>query len=482
MTLGESVTPKKLTMATNRLTYELLDRALEELRTQYSLYDDLLGFPSVRLFVDHIEMQARNHPYFRVYMTKVEAILREFSDGHPDIMHVTWRESHRRFALAYELGKEIGIIDVEERGSHDGAGGMVEIVEASPELFLLPWIEDRIWKKQQNAMIAVVGLPGSGKSYGAIDIALELVERSKGKEECFHFDVERDVIFDIDTLVDMAYRRDERLPRGQIIIFDDMGVGAGNRDWQSDYNVILGKIAQSFRFMGFVLLVTMPKIEFIEKQVRELLAAKLISMTNENGENIIGCFSLEVACQYGEDIIYLPPQLDRGDFPDELGFEIRAERIQLSSLRLREPQKPVTELYEARKESELRAQVVKLRDEIEQAKNMDAVRREALTAKYTALKEKVEELAEAEVEAKKAKFEAEIEEAETRKQKARRERKMIQHANEEEERRKKKIIQLVMEGKSQAEIAKEMGVSNQAINQAIRRLRNRGELTTITQG
>ena len=424
MTETESV--KKLPMRTLQETMNLMERGVEELATQYSFYDELSGFPNVLRFVRFIERHGGRHPYANEYKRRVDRITERFPGSDPEIMHVSFREANARYEEAIELGREIGVIDIEERGEREGGGGIVRVEEAAPEIFLRPWIEDRIWNKQQNALIAVVGLPGSGKSYGAIEIAELLVERSKvSKDRQFRFDPAKDVIFDIETLVDMGYRYDEKPVRGQIFVFDDMGVGAGNRDWQSDWNIILGKIAQSFRSKGWILLVTMPKIELIEKQVRELIAAKLITMTDENGQNLVGSYTLEVGCQFGEDIAYLPPNLSPKDFPDGIGFELHADKMMLMSVHLRKPPKKITDAYEAKKEKELGEQILRLRNQIEEAKNMDAVRREALTAKYTALKDKVEELADADVEAKKAKFAAEKEEAETRMQKTLRERQII---------------------------------------------------------
>lgn len=471
---------KKLPMATLQETLKLLEAAVEELRTQYSFYPDLNSFPSLLQLVQFLHVIGEDHPYLPVYEQKLDRIAERYVGSDPSIMHVSFAEANERFVEALMLGRKMGIIDVESRGSRNGGGsGTLRVERAAPEIFLLPWIEERIWKKQQNAMIAIVGLPGSGKSYAAIEIARLLVERSRNRENKFTFDIEVHVIFDIQTLIDIAYGR-VPLPRGTIIIFDDAGVGAGNRDWQDAYNVIMGKIAQSFRFMGFVFFVTVPKTQFIDKQVREVLQAKLISVTNERGESDIGTFSVEVAYQDGEDILFYPPEMKYTDFPAEQGYEIHGDDMRLYSFHFSKPPEELTEPYEQKKQRELKGQVNELKTAIEEAEAMNRAKLDAMTERYNrmidegarTLEERKREVEMLALEAKAKKSEAQIIVAEQEKDRAMRKMTKQKWIDPKD----LIIIEGVKSGETLQKVAAKIGISVASVHQRKKRLEAEGRL------
>ncbi len=123
----------------------------------------------------------------------------------------------------------------------------------------------------KNDIIFFVGPPGSGKSYGALSLASALDPS---------FNVDR-VVFTVKAFMDifMTEETDEKtnekiqkfLPKGSVIVFDDAGLNINSRDWQTLSAKIMGKLAQSMRFLNHVIIFTVPNPNFIEKQTRSLV-------------------------------------------------------------------------------------------------------------------------------------------------------------------------------------------------------------------
>ena len=124
-------------------------------------------------------------------------------------------------------------------------------------------INERI-KSNQNCMICFIGQTGSGKSYASITLSLTLDNT---------FSIDR-IYFDIEKFIDDL--SNDIFKKGECIIIDDAGVSISNRDWQSVFNKSIGLIAQSFRFKNLILIFNVPRISFIELQVRSLIHFYLI--------------------------------------------------------------------------------------------------------------------------------------------------------------------------------------------------------------
>lgn len=134
-------------------------------------------------------------------------------------------------------------------------------------------ITERI-KSNQNCMICFVGQTGSGKSYASISLS-EVLDTT--------FNVDR-IYFDIQKFIDDL--SNNKFAKGQCIIIDDAGVSISNRDWQSVFNKAIGIISQSFRFLNLILIFNVPRIRFIELQVRSLMHFYLINTGKQGAFNV----------------------------------------------------------------------------------------------------------------------------------------------------------------------------------------------------
>jgi len=106
-------------------------------------------------------------------------------------------------------------------------------------------------------MIAITGETGSGKSYSALTIA-ELIDPE--------FNIDK-VVFepkDFLKLLDTA-------KRGDVIVFDEAGVGIPAREWQTIQNKLFGYVLQVIRYKNIGIIFTVPHLNFIDSQARRLI-------------------------------------------------------------------------------------------------------------------------------------------------------------------------------------------------------------------
>lgn len=122
----------------------------------------------------------------------------------------------------------------------------------------LSMIYNRLYKYNQNFIAIVVGGTGTGKSYLAIRLA-EIIDPE----------------FNIDYIVFNGKQFQEllnsgKLKRGNIIVWDEAGVGMASREAMTKENRLIGKIAQTFRHQNLGLIFTVPDIGFVDMQIRKL--------------------------------------------------------------------------------------------------------------------------------------------------------------------------------------------------------------------
>lgn len=118
-----------------------------------------------------------------------------------------------------------------------------------------------------------VGETGSGKTYGAIDVAERISPR---------FTVEN-IVF---SPLDFFKRLDKGdLKKGDVIVFDEAGVGMSNRRWYSVTNLMMSFVLQSFRRDNIAVIFTQPDMQFLDTAGRKLSHAIIETVNIDYNEN-----------------------------------------------------------------------------------------------------------------------------------------------------------------------------------------------------
>lgn len=120
-------------------------------------------------------------------------------------------------------------------------------------------IRTRITRRNLNWLCIICGPTGSGKSYTGLEVAYEICPKR------FKADY---VVFTANEF--MTLLNSGKLRKGDVIIFDEAGVGIPAREWYSISNKMLGYVIQTFRNLNIGVIFTVPDSSFIDTQARKL--------------------------------------------------------------------------------------------------------------------------------------------------------------------------------------------------------------------
>lgn len=131
---------------------------------------------------------------------------------------------------------------------------------------ILEYIKDECFNKNSNFIGLWVGKPGIGKSVSALRTCEKL-------DPSFQID---QVVFSIDQLLSLILKFQEMMEkgidiRGKAILYDEAGITADNREWQSQVHKALNDSIETFRFLNLVLMITVPGKNRIDSKIRELI-------------------------------------------------------------------------------------------------------------------------------------------------------------------------------------------------------------------
>lgn len=136
--------------------------------------------------------------------------------------------------------------------------------------FFCKWLHSRLMVQNKNVLGVELGPTGSGKSYRD----LRKVELWYEKYLKRPFPVEN-ICFG--TLKAMERISSGELKRGDIIIFEEAGVGLGSLDFQSKVSKMFSYVLQSFRSMNIGIFFNLPYLSMLNKSARLLLHYSSVS-------------------------------------------------------------------------------------------------------------------------------------------------------------------------------------------------------------
>lgn len=137
------------------------------------------------------------------------------------------------------------------------------------------WLSDyalRRIKMNQNYILLIVGQVGSGKSYSGISLAEDIDP---------YFNIDR-IIFHPKEFVALL---DIGLPKGSVIMWEEVGVSLSSRDWYREQNKIISSLFETFRRHNLILIMTVPFVKFIDSRIRSMIHgfAEMIDPTFSGG-------------------------------------------------------------------------------------------------------------------------------------------------------------------------------------------------------
>jgi hypothetical protein len=121
----------------------------------------------------------------------------------------------------------------------------------------------------------------SGKTYASLRMA-EILDKD--------FNIDR-VVFDTEEFLTVLKDglANGTLKKGSVIIYDEMGIGHSNRNFQDALNKALNFVFQGFRRENLIVFFTVPKLKFVDVQLRELVHFIITPKSIDRTNNILKC-------------------------------------------------------------------------------------------------------------------------------------------------------------------------------------------------
>lgn len=154
----------------------------------------------------------------------------------------------------------------------------------------------------QNMLIT--GLPGSGKSWTALSLAVQICKITGAKFRPEH-------ICFTPLQFSQVYNDEKLTPEFSVLIFDEAGVSYGARDSQTSANKTFGQVIQTIRYRKLLIILTTPDMSFIDIVARKSLHwwLETVEIDRKNGLCYLKPHTVDVIQMTG-DILYPFPRFD----------------------------------------------------------------------------------------------------------------------------------------------------------------------------
>lgn len=119
-----------------------------------------------------------------------------------------------------------------------------------------------MFRHNQNWLVACCGQPGSGKSYSLLKLMEDIYLAQYRKVPT------KNIVFTVKGLLERL--NSGELKRGDVVLFDELGVAANARKWMSDTNMALNYLVQTFRYLNLTVLFSCPSFDYIDIAVRKM--------------------------------------------------------------------------------------------------------------------------------------------------------------------------------------------------------------------
>lgn len=187
----------------------------------------------------------------------------------------------------------------------------------------------RITKYNQNWLCLVVGPTGGGKSYSAGTIA-------DAMDPSFILSIIRD---GIESRVAIGHSEkflkilnSGKLRSGNVIIFDEAGVGIPSREWWDECNRLVDYVLQTFRHMNLGVIFTTPDMGYIDSHARKVF------------HDYLECLSIN---QHEQKVVIKPMQMQNNPQRETIYYKYpRYRGLPMKRMGIIKPPKEFIEVYE----------------------------------------------------------------------------------------------------------------------------------------
>jgi DNA-binding CsgD family transcriptional regulator len=144
---------------------------------------------------------------------------------------------------------------------------------------ILKYMHSRM-RNNKNFLAVFTGSTGSGKSYSCLRLG-ELWYDYYFKGKTFPLE---NICFSVEDLIKRL--RGGNLKKGDLLIAEEIGIGANSKNFQSKTNKALQYILQSFRSLNIIVLFNVPHFSFFDKTARMLMHSHIQTLTIDNQRKI----------------------------------------------------------------------------------------------------------------------------------------------------------------------------------------------------
>jgi len=194
----------------------------------------------------------------------------------------------------------------------------------------IAYIKARLHDQNKNFLAAVVGPTGSGKSWAGLKLCEEVDP---------NFTIEQ-VVFSPKEFINLL--RSGKLKRGSAVLFDESGVSANSRNYQTATNKALHYLNQTFRSQNFCVIYTLPDFGFMDIGIRKLCHALLQTQNIDYDAGVCWTRPLMIENNAQSGKIYMKyPRMRNKTNP--------RQTIAITALGIRKPSPALIDAYEQRK-------------------------------------------------------------------------------------------------------------------------------------
>lgn len=211
------------------------------------------------------------------------------------------------------------------------------------------FVKERI-DRNQNFLGLITGPTGSGKSYIALHLAEQLDQE---------FNIDR-VVFELTEFLDLI---DSGLPKGSVIVLDEAGVSMSARAWFSITNRFLSNVLQSFRYMNYIIFVTVPSAAMVDVDLRRLAHGTIetIGIDYNNKQNVFRFLQYESNPRTGKLFFHYLKETCPG----------KKYKIKVKRYRLNMPSDILTKQYEKKKSEYLKEMRKQIKGRLEEKERLN---------------------------------------------------------------------------------------------------------------